>query len=314
MMAPGKAIRNILSLLLLSGITFSGNSAAAFNESVNGTPWKMDVPALPSQWKSEDARARVIIFRHQQQHQRYALLPLNVYINKYYHASLFPEHQAVGLSLCPGKSSVIIVPGNRKKGIVGYEQNPEVMTPELQAGMTYFYQISMEDSGDIIGRWMDSEQSKKELANIDIQAHTLSRVITGDNCPSGLYTISEAALFNLDQYRAENLQPDVIKKINKLVATITSDYRQISKVIVIGHADPVGNEQHNQSLSELRANTIMTRLIAAGIPADIISSRGVGSRESTVLNCNEYKGGEAVSQCNQPNRRVDVQVYGIREK
>lgn len=301
-------------LLLLSFAVSTGYASASKLPSgkVNETPWVMELPAKPSQWQTESTRARVVIFRLQRDHDKYALLPLNVFINKDYHASLYPEHQAVGISVCPGVASLVVTPGNRKSGIVGLAPGSDVFTPALQAGKAYFYQITVNESGKAVGRWVDDVQAKAALASVKVQAHTLSRLEESQGCPSASYMLNVSALFKFDKYSVEGLLPGAVDNIHRLVRNINVDYQSINKIVVVGHADPLGDWQRNQFVSEQRARTVMSQFMLAGIPASKLSVRGVGSATPAIADCNKYKKRGDVIGCNQPNRRVEIEVYGIR--
>lgn len=302
----------VLLLLSFAGSTGYASAALPTAGKVNETPWVLELPAMPSQWQAENTHARIVIFRLQRDHDNYALLPLNVFINKDYHASLYPEHQAVGASVCPGVVSLAVTPGNRKHGIVGPVQEATVVTPVLQAGKTYFYQIVMDDSGKAVGRWVDDAQAKAVLASVKVQAHTLSRVAGRQECPSASYMLNVSALFMFDKYSVDGLLPGAADNIHRLAKKINADYQSINKIVVVGHADPLGDWQRNQFVSEQRARTVMSQLMLAGIPASKLSVRGVGSATLAIADCNKYKKRGDVIGCNQPNRRVEVEVYGIR--
>lgn len=276
-------------------------------------PWVMDIVPSQSQWKSEDARARVVIFRLTRPDDNYAL-PLNIFVNEQYLSSLYPEHQAIGFSLCPGKSSFNVMPINSNNNAVDSLQKSGVLTPELQAGSVYFYQVAMDDEGRVLARWVDGEQAKSVLENIRIQTHTISRVNEGDKCPSSIYTLNASSLFRLAEYEESGLLPDSIEKLKELADTINSEYKSITKVIVNGYADPMGDDISNQQLSELRANTIMSQIVSSGVSPTIISARGHGESSLLVSDCDKYKKREQIIECNQPNRRVEVEVYGIKRE
>ena len=55
-----------------------------------------------------------------------------------------------------------------------------------------------------------------------------------------------------------------------------------SSITVMGHADRAGNDDYNMDLSERRAQTIASALVAAGIPEAAISTMGYGESEPAV--------------------------------
>jgi OmpA-OmpF porin, OOP family len=50
----------------------------------------------------------------------------------------------------------------------------------------------------------------------------------------------------------------------------------VTQIVVTGHTDTVGSAQYNQGLSERRAAAVRTQLVADGVAANGISTRGVG--------------------------------------
>ena len=72
------------------------------------------------------------------------------------------------------------------------------------------------------------------------------------------------------------------------------------EVVVIGHADNVGDAAFNDRLSLARANRVRAILIAAGIPAEQIQTAGRGAREPLVA---------AKPGVPEPrNRRVEIKL------
>jgi len=70
------------------------------------------------------------------------------------------------------------------------------------------------------------------------------------------------------------------------------------RVLVTGYTDSVGSDAYNLRLSERRANTVRDALVAEGIAADRITTKGMG--KSNPVASNETAEGRA------RNRRVDI--------
>lgn len=306
-----KKIMCMTLFIIGMGCTWSGQTLAA-NYKEQRTPWVMAIQAQPQQWVAESSHARVVVFRLQHLNDNYSLLPLNVFVNDFYHASLYPEHQAVGLSLCPGKSTMLITPGHNKSNEPLTSSDDVFITPPLQAGVTYFYQIAIDNQGKTVGRWVNADQAREVLLSVNIQAHTISRVDEVNRCPASIYTIGAPALFHFARYDAQGLIPGAEIKLNELTNEINKNYKMITRVVIKGHADPVGSTKRNIFLSEQRAKTIAEKLASAGLSTTNISVEGLGSSEPVIKGCEKLKSRLAVSECNQPNRRVEVEVYGIK--
>ncbi|HVS02332.1 MAG TPA: OmpA family protein [Thermoanaerobaculia bacterium] len=71
-------------------------------------------------------------------------------------------------------------------------------------------------------------------------------------------------------------------------------------VVVQGHTDSTGSEQHNQALSERRASSVRNYLVGRGVGAERIAAIGHG--ESLPVASNDTAAGR------QQNRRVDIML------
>jgi outer membrane protein OmpA-like peptidoglycan-associated protein len=81
------------------------------------------------------------------------------------------------------------------------------------------------------------------------------------------------------------------------VASVLAEYPKTA-VVVQGHTDSTGSEQHNQALSERRARSVETFLIGRGVDPARITAVGYG--ESMPVASNASDSGR------QQNRRVDI--------
>jgi OOP family OmpA-OmpF porin len=81
---------------------------------------------------------------------------------------------------------------------------------------------------------------------------------------------------------------------------------QISRVNIVGHADPVGTAAFNQKLSVQRAQTVKKILASYGIASERLFTIGMGASNPTV-DCSGLKGTER-NFCNRANRRVDILI------
>lgn len=71
-------------------------------------------------------------------------------------------------------------------------------------------------------------------------------------------------------------------------------------VQIVGHADAIGSDDYNQTLSERRAQSVGARLMDLGIPYRRIEASGRGEWEPVASNASEY--GRA------RNRRVEIHL------
>lgn len=119
------------------------------------------------------------------------------------------------------------------------------------------------------------------------------------------YVLSEDVLF---AYAKADLKDEGKTALNELVKTLVKLNPSESAIIVVGHTDRIGSESYNLKLSEQRANSVRNYLVSQGVPADLISARGVGkSQPVTGDKCNTLKGADLIA-CLAPDRRVEIEV------
>lgn len=84
-------------------------------------------------------------------------------------------------------------------------------------------------------------------------------------------------------------------------------------IMAVGHADRFGSEAYNQNLSERRVAAVKTYLVDKGIAADRVHTEGKGESQPLTKagECDGRKSA-AVIACLQPDRRVEIDVVGIR--
>ena len=95
-----------------------------------------------------------------------------------------------------------------------------------------------------------------------------------------------------------DLKPDATSTLEALAALLAK--HSTSTVVIEGHTDNVGSAQSNQLLSENRASAVRQWLVATGVPAYRITTKGFGSTAPVATN--------ETAEGRQKNRRVDVRV------
>jgi outer membrane protein OmpA-like peptidoglycan-associated protein len=140
-------------------------------------------------------------------------------------------------------------------------------------------------AGAGVGAYMDRQEER--LARIP--GTTVERV--GD----GVLVVKFDAdvLFDVDSALVKPGQRAVVDDVGDVLI----DYPKTA-VVVQGHTDATGSEEHNQDLSERRAEAIANRLIGDGVDADRIAAVGYG--ESYPVANNDSASGR------QRNRRVEI--------
>lgn len=111
--------------------------------------------------------------------------------------------------------------------------------------------------------------------------------------PRGIVLTMGDVLFDTDQAQ---LKLGGLRLVQQL-AVVLNEYPQ-RNVLVEGFTDSTGSQAHNMSLSSLRAEAVRTALLAEGIAATRVATRGHG--ENTPVASNDTADGREL------NRRVEI--------
>jgi outer membrane autotransporter protein len=89
---------------------------------------------------------------------------------------------------------------------------------------------------------------------------------------------------------------------------------QYDVIIVSGHTDRLGADAYNQRLSERRANAVRDYLIGHGVQASNIRASGYGKAQPVTKpeQCTGPRSAALIA-CLQPDRRVEVEISGMRQ-
>lgn len=112
--------------------------------------------------------------------------------------------------------------------------------------------------------------------------------------------LSADALFAFD---SADLSPSGASAVDGLLAQVRSA-SDVQDILVVGHADRIGNADYNMALSLRRAQAVVSRLVAGGVPHTAIGAEGRGQREP-VANCDQ-RDRRALIECLAPDRRVEI--------
>lgn len=127
------------------------------------------------------------------------------------------------------------------------------------------------------------------------------------------FTLKTNVPFNFNEFI---LTSEGQSSINKMYDQLNSMHPKDSSAIIIGYTDAVGCNLYNQKLSEKRAKSAAEFIASKGIPVDKIFVSGKGKDDPATGNTCGYKSGyatEAQIDCLSPDRRVEIEVEGVRE-
>jgi outer membrane protein OmpA-like peptidoglycan-associated protein len=143
-------------------------------------------------------------------------------------------------------------------------------------------------AGALIGNKMDKQA---EELSADLQGATVTRVGEGIKI-----TFDSGLLFGVDQ---SMLSPTAQANLNELAATLKK--YDDTDVLVEGHTDADGADDHNHMLAERRAQSVKSYLVSQGVGSGRFSTMGYG--ETQPIADNSTVDGKA------RNRRVEVAIY-----
>lgn len=147
-------------------------------------------------------------------------------------------------------------------------------------------------AGAIIGRQM--EKQAEELA-ADLENAKVEQVGEGV-----LVTFDSGLLFDFDS--------DVVKgAAAENLSTLSNSLQKYpeSELLIVGHTDSRGTDTYNMGLSDRRASSARSYLIAQGVDPSRIRTAGRGEAEPVASN--ETDAGRAL------NRRVEVAIFASEE-
>lgn len=109
--------------------------------------------------------------------------------------------------------------------------------------------------------------------------------------------LSADVLFDFDK---ADLKPAAEGKLNHLLTVVNS--KPASRIAIEGHTDVRGDAPYNQALSQRRAESVRSWLVAHGIAAGRISATGAGESRPVRTGTTEAD--------HQANRRVEIRIRG----
>lgn len=142
------------------------------------------------------------------------------------------------------------------------------------------------------------QQAEAEKAQLrERLRNQLNMILETRETQRGLIVNINDVLFDFNQY---TLKPGAREKLAKVSGIILA-YPGL-KIQLEGHTDSVGTDDYNLKLSQQRADSVRGYLVSQGVPADTMSSIGLGKSDPVATN--------DTAAGRQQNRRVDMVVSG----
>lgn len=124
-------------------------------------------------------------------------------------------------------------------------------------------------------------------------------------------TLQADALFKFDRGDVAGLLPQGQAQLDALAQKLQSGYASIDGIAITGYTDRLGPQAYNQRLSQQRADSVMHYLQSHGVDAPMVAA-GKGEANPVTSRCEGDVATNKLIACLQPDRRVDLQITGIK--
>lgn len=124
-------------------------------------------------------------------------------------------------------------------------------------------------------------------------------------------TLAADALFDFDK---AVLRPEGKAKLDDVVSKLNTIALEV--IIAVGHTDRLGGDKYNQKLSERRAQSVKDYLIGKGVEPNRVYTEGKGETMPKTTGCNmkpESGKNRKLTECLQPDRRVEIEIIGTKK-
>lgn len=265
------------------------------------------------------AQSRVVIYRGAQ-----SPLPgaTSIFLDGRYHASL---EAGAWSALCYITGNVELGARQMLVGSAPKDLPDTITAMSLMPGQTHYLRVQQSGAQPVLQPVAET-QALQELVGAREQMHTVSRVAQACNevlapvtpvlapaapIPAQTLTLPADTLFAFDRSDRDAMTDNGTRAIDSLLARLAQDFSRIDRVHLIGHADPLGSPERNERLAIERAQTVRDYIATTSQLQAPITTEGRGAREPVVLHCGSVASARAIA-CNQPNRRVAIEVTGVR--
>jgi OOP family OmpA-OmpF porin len=306
-----------LVLACLAHNVAAQSSAAVVNIDAFGEVYTSALPAPTSQ-------TRVFVYRKQQAPNA---LPVNIYLNGQYHASLL---RGGFTEFCAAPGSVNIKAALDDATKLHASKLDAGQRLDLKAGQTVF--LKVEESAQPAVNLLSgtAAQTKEDMQATRRQIHTISRAKAAVNCAEVAavavaptppppptpkppvpreYALETDALF---EFGKAEIRASGYNAIESLMQRLLQDFSSVERIRVVGYTDPIGSVAFNKKLSQERADVVARQIASRNISVERgITAEGRGPVELAKTGCGNTPTPEN-KICHAPNRRVMVVITGAR--
>lgn len=258
------------------------------------------------------SQGRLVIYRPRQGGAQDAL---SVLIGGRYHVSLI-EGAYSDACLSPGTLELGV--RRVRVGDGGRDGVQQTLALPVPAGSLVYLRL---DGSQL--QPVPAQQAQLEVAGLREQMHTVSRLQqVCQLAPAPAPALAQPAgpqrhelvlladsTFAFGRADEASLTPLGRQQLIHLAQRLQRQFAKVEKIVITGHADPIGSAVANEQLALSRAHTVQRMLASQLNSKTAIEVRGAGSREPLVTGCPPHSSPEAV-RCHSPNRRVNIEATG----
>lgn len=197
---------------------------------------------------------------------------------------------------------------NQVRSIISYPHFNEAMFGERE--WNYIFNFKKSDGSYLTCQYQVQFDEHVLTKGLYWNREECLTFIQGKPVEQPQHSISLAAdgLFAFGKSSIADVLPAGRQKLQRLAEQINKGYN-LTSLEIVGHTDRIGSSAKNLTLSQERAETVKNFLASTGVPAGLMTARGVGSKQPLV-SCPGSSKSDAVIACLQPNRRVALMVNG----
>jgi outer membrane protein OmpA-like peptidoglycan-associated protein len=147
-------------------------------------------------------------------------------------------------------------------------------------------------AGALIGNYMDKQAAELQE---DLKNAKVERIGEGIKI-----TFDSGILFNIDSYKLSEASLTNLGDLSKTLQKYDD-----TNILVEGHTDSTGSDEHNKVLSQNRASSVADYLKSRGVAGSRITTNGYGEDQPVAMN--------STAEGRQQNRRVDIAIFANKK-
>jgi outer membrane protein OmpA-like peptidoglycan-associated protein len=161
------------------------------------------------------------------------------------------------------------------------------------------------DANQLVTACAPAQDAPKVVASLPVLPVAASQPVS----------LQARVLFDFDKFTPEHIRTASRLELDQLVARAKLEGIQIKSLSLVGHADRLnstGNKDYNQQLSLKRVNTVRDLLATQGLTVSSVTIDAKGDAEQVATCEAQFKQAADLRECLLPNRRVQVELQGLK--